>query len=162
MRIINSAPNGHTNCKINAKCFATIVGGSVSSRRFRVSHSTLNNLTGSAWNFDERMNRPRSSRWTLYPRSFEIPWESFRDSLRPRNAVRGSAAHRRNRKSPSADDDPIFWQGGRFLYASPASVQCPMKGGKQGEGKREVEKAARFRTAVVWVKLFSAPRRGAL
>lgn len=66
-----------------------------------------------------------------------------------------------NSASPSADDDPIFWRGGRFSYASPASVQCPMKKGGMGKGgeeekeKEEEEEAARSRTAVR-VKPFNA------
>lgn len=72
----------------------------------------------------------------------------------------GGTASRPDYKSasPSADDDPIFWRGSRFSYASPASVQCPMKKGGMGEGeeeKEEEEEAARSRTAV-WVKLFDA------
>lgn len=47
--------------------------------------------------------------------------------------------------SPSADDDPIFWRGGRFSYASLASVQCPMKKGRMGKGKRRRRKRRRRR-----------------
>lgn len=86
------------------------------------------------------MNRPRFSQRMLRPRSFEILWNLASAAAYVLETVRSAAHH----KSPSADDDPIFWRS-FLIQTSPASVQCPMKEGRGGGEERENEEMGRER-----------------